>query len=205
VFITLEGPDGSGKTTQFHRITAWLRNRSVNVLPLREPGGTPISEAVREVLLHHKDGAAMDARAELLLFCAARAQLVAERIIPHLAAGGTVLCDRFADCTIAYQGYGRGLDLGILRDLLHFATRGTTPDLTLLFDVDPELGLKRRTTGGALNRLDAEPLEYHERVRAGYRLLAAQAPERWVTVDAAQPVDKVFETIIAILESRQAV
>ncbi len=202
VFITLEGPDGSGKTTQFHRLDEWLRGRGCNVLALREPGGTAIGEAVREVLLHHRVDVSMDARAELLLFCASRAQLVAERIEPHLRAGGVVLCDRFADSTLAYQGYGRGLDLALLRSLLAFATRGIGPDLTLYFDVAPEIGLQRRAQGGGVNRLDAESLDFHRRVRQGYVELMAADATRWARIDAAAPLEDVSRATLACVTER---
>jgi dTMP kinase len=193
MFITLEGGDGSGKTTQFRLLGDWLHQQGRAVLSLREPGGTAIGEAVREVLLHHKAGAAMHANTELLLFCASRAQLVAERIKPHLAQGGVVLCDRFADSTLAYQGYGRGLDLDVLRAILAFATQGLQPDLTLYFDVKPDIGLARRAGGGGVNRLDAEPTEFHARVRRGYVTLAQADPKRWRIIDGNAPVSAVFE------------
>lgn len=195
MFITLEGPDGSGKTTQFHRLTEWLTGQGHRVLALREPGGTSIGEAVREVLLHHRGGGAMDARAELLLFCASRAQLVAERILPHLETGGVVVCDRFADSTLAYQGYGRGLDLALLRTLLQFATRELRPDLTLYFDIDAETGIGRRATGGGVNRLDAESLDFHRRVQAGYQTLIAAESARWAVIDARNDIDAVAEAV----------
>lgn len=202
MFITLEGPDGSGKTTQFHRLSEWLRGRGCNVLALREPGGTAIGEAVREVLLHHRGDVSMDPRAELLLFCASRAQLVAERIEPHLRAGGVVVCDRFADSTLAYQGYGRGLDLALLRSLLAFATRGISPDLTLYFDVAPEIGLQRRAQGGDVNRLDAESLEFHRRVRQGYVELMAADATRWSRIDGAAPLEDVTRATLACVSER---
>lgn len=202
MFITLEGPDGSGKTTQFHRLSEWLRGRGCNVLALREPGGTAIGEAVREVLLHHRGDVSMDPRAELLLFCASRAQLVAERIEPHLRAGGVVVCDRFADSTLAYQGYGRGLDLALLRSLLAFATRGISPDLTLYFDVAPEIGLQRRAQGGDVNRLDAESLEFHRRVRQGYVELMAADTTRWSRIDGAAPLEDVTRATLACVSER---
>jgi dTMP kinase len=166
------------------------------VLTVREPGGTAMGESVREILLQTRTGgAAMDARAELLLFCASRAQLMVERILPHLAQGGVVLCDRFADSTLAYQGYGRGLDLGLLRTVLDFATRGRWPDLTLYFDLEVEESLARRAGDGEVNRLDAESLDFHRRVRAGYLELAAYEPERWVTIDARQSIDVVENAV----------
>lgn len=196
MFITFEGPDGSGKTTQLRLLAARLRAQGRDVLTVREPGGTAMGESVREILLQTRTGgAAMDARAELLLFCASRAQLMVERILPHLAQGGVVLCDRFADSTLAYQGYGRGLDLGLLRTVLDFATRGRWPDRTLYFDLEVEESLARRAGDGEVNRLDAESLDFHRRVRAGYLDLAAREPQRWVTIDARQSIDAV-ETVV---------
>ena len=194
MFITFEGPDGSGKTTQFRRLAARLTAQGRAVLPVREPGGTELGESVRELLLQGRGGV-MDARAELLLFCASRAQLVSERILPHLEAGGVVLCDRFADSTLAYQGYGRGLDLKVLRDVLNFATRERWPDLTLYFDLEVETALARRNADGEVNRLDAESLDFHRRVRAGYLELAARDPQRWCIIDARPPADAVEHAV----------
>jgi dTMP kinase len=201
MFITLEGMDGSGKTTQFRKLAEWLTAQGCSVLTVREPGGTQLGESVREILLQGRGGE-MDARAELLLFCASRAQLVAERILPHLEQGGVVLCDRFADSTLAYQGYGRGLDLDLLRTILDFATCGRWPDLTLYFDLDVETALARRAADGEVNRLDSESVEFHRRVRAGYEQLAACDPRRWVTVDARQPIDAVEAAVLRAVESR---
>ena len=188
MFITLEGPDGSGKSTQMKFLAERLRAAGAEVLLTREPGGTAIGEQIRTVL-HDLKNEAMQPRAEVLLYSAARAQLVGQVIRPHLATGGLVLSDRYADSTLAYQGYGHGLDLAALRALTLFATSGLRPDLSLLFDLDPELGLRRRQTNQAeWNRLDAYSLAFHERVRAGYRALAEAEPERWVVLDAAQPV-----------------
>ncbi len=202
LLITLEGPDGSGKTTQFRRLHAWLGEAGHDVLALREPGATALGEAVRALLLHHRADGVMDARAEVLLFCASRAQLVSERILPHLETGGTVLCDRFSDSTLAYQGYGRGLDLDTLRMLLHFATRGLRPDVTLYFDIDAQTGLSRRSAEGGINRLDAEPLAYHDRVRSGYLSLCREDPDRWEIIDATKPADQVFVTVLDKLQTR---
>jgi dTMP kinase len=198
VFISLEGLDGSGKTTQFHRLVDWLRARGCDVLALREPGGTPIGEQVRELLHDHKY-IDMDARTELLLYCASRAQLVAQRIKPHLAAGGVVLTDRFVDSTLAYQGFGRGLDLNFLHTLLNFATHGLTPTATLYFDVPVEVGLARRSRGGEWNRLDAESLAFHQRVGAGYKALIAADSQRWLILDATKPIDSVTEAMLKLV------
>lgn len=205
MFITLEGPDGSGKTTQIAPLADFLRQRGLTVLTTREPGGTSIGEQVRTVL-HRLDNTAMHPRSETLLYLAARAQLVEEVIRPALARGEIVLSDRFADSTLAYQGYGHGNDLQIVRQLLHFATGGLWPDLTILFDLSADEGLRRRQTGGGeWNRLDAYQLAFHQRVCEGYRALAAQEPQRWVVIDAARPMEVIQQELRAIVESRLAV
>lgn len=193
MFITFEGPDGSGKSTQIKRLAEHLATlgQAPQVLLTREPGGAEISEQIRQIL-HDLRNKAMQPRAEILLYSAARAQLVGEKIRPHLAAGGMVLSDRYADSTLAYQGYGHGLDLETLRLITAFATDNLKPDLTLLFDLDPEEGLKRRlASGGEWNRLDDYALAFHQRVRAGYLELARAEPERWVILDAAQSVESL--------------
>ena len=202
MFITFEGPEGSGKTTQARRVADWLSSLGHDVLAIREPGGTPIGDKVRAILMDRQN-TTLNARAELLLFCASRAQLVADRIQPHLDHGGIVVCDRFADSTLAYQGYGRGLDLCTLRSLLDFATFGVKPDLTLYLDVDPHTGLLRRARDkGGMNRLDAEPIEFHERVRRGYLALAAEEPQRWVVIDANAPEAVVERCLKDAIEYR---
>ena len=201
MFITLEGPEGSGKSTQIPRLVERLRSGGYNVLALREPGGTFISDAVRRILLDFGSGN-IDARSELLLYCASRAQLVAEKIRPHLAGGGMVVCDRYADSTLAYQGYGRGLDIQVLRTILGFATHGISPDLTLLLDLDVSTGLGRKSNLEEWNRLDAESIGFHRRVRAGYLELAAQEPGRWKVIDAAQPIESVGDDIQRAIQTR---
>ncbi len=207
MFISFEGPDGSGKSTQIARLALRLRAEGRDVLQTREPGGTAIGEQIRHVL-HDLANTAMQPRAELLLYSAARAQLVGEMIRPHLSRGGLVLSDRFYDSTLAYQGYGHGLELETLRRIQAFATNGLTPDLTLLFDIDAETGLRRRQVGeGEWNRLDAYALEFHRRVRDGYLTLAQAEPERWVRLDATQSVEvlqaEVWATIAARLSPRR--
>ena len=202
MFISFEGLDGSGKTTQVQRLASWLRTAGMNVLQLREPGGTRIGDAVRAIL-HDHGNANMDARTELLLYCASRAQLIVEQVQPHLAAGGIVLSDRFADSTLAYQGYGRGLDLGFLDTLLQFATRGVKPDVTLYFDVDEARALQRRlTSGGEVNRLDTEAMDFHRRVREGYSALIAQSPARWLVIDASGTPDEVAAQVQSAIKTR---
>lgn len=202
MFITFEGPEGSGKSTQIKLLAQHLRQQQVDVVLTREPGGTAIGDQIREVV-HHTDNTAMTAVAELLLYSASRAQLVAEVIRPALAAGAVVLCDRYADSTIAYQGYGRGLDLTMLQQLTAVATGDLQPDLTLLFDLDVEVGLARRTGGGEeMNRLDLEKVSFHQKVRQGYHQLAATHPNRWVTIDADQPVTAVQQRLVAVVTER---
>ncbi|MCL4504659.1 MAG: dTMP kinase [Chloroflexi bacterium] len=194
MFITLEGPEGSGKTTQALQLVVWLRQQGYDVLSVREPGGTDVSDAIRHILLDFTAGS-INARTELLLFCASRAQLVSDRIKPHLSRGGIVVCDRFADSTLAYQGYGRGLDIDFLKALLRFATDGVTPDLTLLLDIDVDTGLHRKTDKTEWNRLDAEEVQFHRRVRSGYLTLAAEDHRRWVVIPADQPFATVTTRI----------
>jgi len=195
MFITFEGPEGSGKSTQIRLLAEFMRARGLSVEVVREPGGTPIGDQVRHVL-HDTANTAMSPEAEVLLYSASRAQLVSQRIRPSLAAGRVVLCDRYADSTMAYQGYGRGLDLGMLAALTEIATGGLKPDLTLLLDLDVSAGLsRRRVRGEEMNRLDLEAVAFHERVREGYRLLANADPERWVRIQADRPVDVVAADI----------
>ena len=164
MFITLEGPEGSGKTTQLPSLAEYLRQQGYDVLTTREPGGTSIGDQIREVL-HSLENTAMYPRTEALLFQAARAQLVEQMIQPHLQKGGVVLSDRYADSTLAYQGYGHGLPLEQVRAIISFATGGLKPGLSLLLDVEVELGLRRKVKGGEWNRLDAYAVEFHQRVR----------------------------------------
>jgi dTMP kinase len=190
MFITLEGPEGCGKSSQMPLLVDYLRQQGFDVLATREPGGTQISEQIRAIL-GRLDNTEMNSRTEILLFQASRAQLVEQVIRPQLAKGGMVVCDRYADSTLAYQGYGRQQDLSTLRTLVNFATGGLKPDLTLLLDIDVEMGLRRRRRGGEWNRLDALEVDFYERVRQGYHSLAQEEPERWLTIDASQPFKEV--------------
>ncbi len=201
MFITFEGTEGSGKTTQIKPLAEFLSLRGYNVLTTREPGGTQIGDQIRAILLQ-KENTAMEWRTEILLFQASRAQLVEQLIRPHLKSGGVVLCDRYADSTLAYQGYGYQRDLQALREIIHFATRGLKPDLTILLDLDVEDGLSRRARGGNVNRLDAYELEFHRRVRAGYLELARAEPDRWVILDSRQPLDQIQQQIQQVLLAR---
>jgi dTMP kinase len=205
MFITFEGLDGSGKTTQARELAAHLRGQGYAVLLTREPGGTLIGDQIRAVL-HSLDNTAMHPSTELLLYNASRAQLVAEALRPHLAAGGVVICDRFYDSTLAYQGYGHRLDLDVLHTIIRFATGGLCPDVTLYLDITPEDGLRRRRQaslfGEEWTRMDDMELAFHRRVYEGYRHLMQAEPWRWVTVPAAQPVEQVQAQIRAVLAGR---
>ncbi len=201
MFITLEGPEGSGKTSQIGPLADFLRQKGYDVLTLREPGGTAISEQIREVLMNLKN-TSMHPRTEILLFLASRAQLVEEVMRPALEAGKVILCDRYTDSTLAYQGYGQGLDLAMLRSMLKFATGGLQPDLTILLDVDTQCGLHRKQNAGEWTRMDAYTEEFHRRVRAGYKELMCQEPERWASVDAGQAPGMVQSDLRQVIQSR---
>jgi dTMP kinase len=197
LFVTLEGPEGSGKTVVARRLAEELGRRGRRVVLTREPGGTRLGERVREILLGRVD-LGIDPRADALLFNAARAQLVAEVIRPALRDGSVVLCARFADSTLAYQGYGAGLPVEELRALARVATGGLQPDLTILLDVDPETGIRRKADG-ARNRFESIDLEFHRRVRAGFLELAGASPDRWRVVDSSRHIDRVFDDVLAIV------
>ncbi|PKQ17140.1 MAG: dTMP kinase [Actinobacteria bacterium HGW-Actinobacteria-7] len=198
LFLTLEGGEGSGKSTQLKRLVRRIESVGVPVRALREPGGTEIGEAVRNILLDPQSGG-MDARAELLLYEAARAQLVAEVIEPALAAGEVVICDRFFDSTTAYQGYARGLNLSEVTQLNLTATAGLVPDRTLVFDIDSMVGVERAVGTGDADRLEAEDAAFHERVRSGFLAIAAAEPRRVRVVDASGTADEVEQRVWAMV------
>jgi len=200
-FVTFEGIEGCGKTTQIKLAAAWLAERGIPVLATAEPGGTPLGLKIREVLLN-RGSWKIDAEAELLLFAAARAQHVRQAILPALRAGQWVLCDRFADATLAYQGFGRGLDAGFIRTLNDFSALSLSPDRTLLFDLPVEAGLARaekRTAGvwaeAAEDRFEREDRAFHGRIRDGYLNLAAGEPERFRIIDGAADVETVHREV----------
>jgi dTMP kinase len=201
LFITMEGPEGGGKTTQSRLLAEHLRSLGNDVLLTREPGGTPIGEQIRAVL-GSLDNTDMHPRTEFLLFSSSRAQLVRQVIQPHLDRGGLVVCDRFFDSSLAYQGFGHRLDLQQLRTITDFAVGGIAPDLTLLLDIPVEEGLRRREKSGSRNRLDDYDVAFHRRVRKGYQQLAAADPHRWVRIDASGPPDKVQEEVRRVVEAR---
>ncbi len=194
MFITLEGPEGSGKTSHIKPLADWLTAQGHKVFTTREPGGTSISEQIRHVI-HDLKNSEMHPRAETLLYQAARAQIVEQVIRPKLAEGVVVISDRYADSTLAYQGYGHQQDLTQVRSLIHYATGGLFPDLTILLDLDVEVGLKRKSKVDEWNRLDAYDVDFHRRVRQGYLELVEQEPGRWAVVDASQEWEKVQEKL----------
>ncbi len=199
MFITLEGPDGSGKTSQVQPLVEYLKQQGFDLLAAREPGGTDIGNQVREVLMNLRNKE-MHPRTEILLFCSARAQIVEEVVRPQLNLGRHVLLDRYADSTLAYQGYGHGINRATLHQLLDFVTGGLWPDLTVLLDVDAETGLQRRLSShGEWNRLDDYDLDFHKRVRQGYLEMARNEPARWRVIDAGQPPEKVQQELRQVI------
>lgn len=201
LFITLEGPEGAGKSSQLPRLCEWLESLGRTVVCTRNPGGTEIGKQIRQILLDPAN-TTMVSMAELMLYAADRAQHVEEVVRPALAEGHIVLCDRFSDSTFAYQGYGRGLDLTLLRALNEMATQGLRPDLTFLLDLDPEVGLKRVAESRATDRLEHEAIAFHHRLRNGFLELQTQEPERIHRIDATLPADQVH---LAMREAVQRV
>ena len=202
LFLTIEGIEGCGKSTQAARIAAHLRERATDVVLTREPGGTEVTAQIRRLLSDPASN--LDRNAELLLFMADRAQHVVSVIAPGLAAGKIILCDRYSDSTMAYQGYGRGHDLAWLERLNQFASQGVVPDLTLWIDCDVSVGLGRAKvrSGGPGDRFEAEPLRFHERVRAGFVALHAAHPQRIVRIDGNVAEDDVTRACIDAVEAR---
>lgn len=195
-FLTLEGPDGSGKTSHAIRLVQGLRDRGHDALLTREPGGTPLGERLREIL-NSPSGPPIEPLAEALLFSSARAEHVAEVIRPALDAGRIVVCARYADSTLAYQGYGSGRPVEVLRQLQEIATGGLWPDLTILLDIPADVGLGRKGPDEHTRFELGFDLDYHRRVRAGFLELAAADPQRWVVVNADRDPDEVFEDVLA--------
>ncbi len=198
LFITLEGPDGGGKTTQAHKLVDWFRLYGRQVVLTREPGGTDAAERIRELVLD--PAYAISAQTETLLHLAARADHVDKVIRPALAEGKVVLCDRFSDSTLVYQGILRHMDLPQLRKLNDFSTGGLHPDVTILLDGDPQVLLKRRNDRGVVDKFELQGLEFHDAVRAGYLQLAQEEPDRILVVDATRDPEVVMEEIIKKLE-----
>ncbi len=201
MFITLEGPEGSGKTSQLPGLADYLRQQGFDLITTREPGGTSIGDQIRKVLFD-LDNKGMNPRSEILLFQASRAQLVDEVIRPALKQGKIVLCDRYADSTLAYQGFGHGVNMNTLREIVNFATGDLKPDLTIFLDISVKEGLNRRNKGGDWNRLDDYDQAFHERVYKGYQQLIIEEPGRWVVVNAAQAPEKVTEELKKVVIGR---
>lgn len=203
LFITFEGGEGSGKSSALRLIDERLRGEGYQTVLTREPGGTPIAEAIRNVILD-KGNVAMDPRTEALLYAASRRQHLVEKVWPALKEGKIVLCDRYLDSSLAYQGGARGLGIDNILNVNSFATEGTFPDLTLLFDIEPELGLARiaKNANREVNRLDLEKIDFHRGVRKTFHEIAARYPERFVIIDASQPLEKVVEDSYKAIKAR---
>ncbi|WP_276576051.1 dTMP kinase [Oceanirhabdus seepicola] len=203
LFITLDGCEGTGKTTQVELLNKYLKDRGINCINTREPGGIDISEQIREVILN-KENTAMDSVTEAMLYAASRRQHMVERVIPALESGITVLCDRFIDASLVYQGYSRGIGIDEVMKINEPAIEGYMPDLTILLDIEPAVGLKRihSNENREINRLDLEGIAFHEKVREGYMLIAKQYPQRIKTVDASGCIEDVHKKIIEVIENR---
>lgn len=201
LFITIEGPEGAGKTTVLNRVVQVLKQRGMDVVQTREPGGIAIAEQIRSIILN-KENTEMDARTEALLYAAARRQHLVETVVPAVNRGAVVLCDRFVDSSLAYQGHARGLGMEEVELINSFAIEGMMPDLTLLFDIRPEEGLARihQHNGREVNRLDLEDLSFHKKVREGYLYLAEKYASRIVIIDAEKDQESVFKETIAKIE-----
>lgn len=194
IFITIEGPEGAGKTTIIEMLLEKLESEGYPIMKTREPGGIEISEQIRNVILN-KNNTAMDGRTEALLYAAARRQHLVEKVLPAIEQGFIVLCDRFIDSSLAYQGFARGIGMDEVYSINTFAIDNRMPDATLYFDIDPEIGMKRINDhkGREVNRLDLENLEFHRKVREGYQLLSRKYSNRIIEIDASQPLQKVYE------------
>lgn len=201
IFITVEGPDGAGKSTQIDLLKKYLEDKGYNILLTRDPGGNDISEAIRGIILN-KDFTEMGYMTELLLYASARAQLVKENIKPALEAGTAVIADRFVDSSAVYQGIGRGLGIDTVYKVNEFALQGIMPDMTILMDLDAEVGLARKKNQAELDRMERESVDFHKKVVAGYRDLADRYPERILKVDAALQVQEIHDIIVANIEKK---
>ena len=203
MFITIEGPEGSGKTTAVDTAVKELEKMGYQIVRTREPGGTPIAEQIRNVILD-KNNTAMDQRTEALLYAASRRQHLVEKVWPALKQGKIVICDRYLDSSLAYQGGARGLGVDSILQVNSFATEGTFPDLTLLFDIKPEIGLARiaANSNREVNRLDLEKIDFHNKVRNTFLELAKRYPERYVVIDASQSREEVAKKTLEVMLSR---
>ncbi|KHD84165.1 dTMP kinase [Heyndrickxia ginsengihumi] len=201
IFITVEGPEGAGKTSVLQKIGQELIRQGLNIVLTREPGGIRIAEQIREVILN-KENTEMDERTEALLYAASRRQHLVEKVIPALEKGDIVLCDRFVDSSLAYQGYGRNIGMDEVWSINQFATNGIMPDMTIYFDVDIERGLNRiaKNDQREVNRLDLETLDFHKRVQEGFDLLLKKFPDRFVKIDANEDFEKVYEHALELIK-----
>lgn len=200
-FIVFEGGEGVGKTTMINKISSWLENENIPFIVTREPGGIRISEQIRKVILD-VNNVEMDGRTEALLYAAARRQHLIEKVIPALKEGKIVLCDRFIDSSLAYQGYARGIGINKIYEINKFAIEDYEPDLTILFDLSPEIGLQRINSDKSreINRLDKEKLEFHKKVREGYNILLDNVDRDIIKIDAEKPVDSIFQEIKELIK-----
>ena len=203
ILISLEGPDGAGKTTVLKEILPEIQKMKREIFPTREPGGVRVAEEIRQIILDPKN-TDIDSKTELMLFAAARRLHMQEKMLPALQAGKVVIVDRFIDSSVAYQGYGRDLGVEVVDWLNYFATDGLKPDLTLYFDVDTDVALERimKNRADEVNRLDLERAEMHRKVREGYLEIVVKEPERFVKIDASQPLEKVVADTLSVLKKR---
>lgn len=201
IFITMEGPDGSGKTTQIELLKKYLESKGYDIIITREPGGTAISEAIRKIILN-PEYSEMSHMTELLLYASARAQLVNQVIKPALEQGKAVICDRFVESSAVYQGIGRGLGVETVYEVNSYALGNVKPELTIFMDLEAEEGIKRKRNQAELDRMEMEDLSFHKRVVEGYRQLAGLYPERIVSINATLPIDEIHSMIIQEVEKR---
>ena len=205
LFITFEGPEGAGKTTIINMITDELAKRELNFISTREPGGIRIAESIRNIILN-PENIEMDIRTEALLYAAARRQHLAEKVVPALKEGKLVLCDRFIDSSLAYQGVGRGIGIDEIYQINQFAINGLMPDLTIYFELDPKIGLNRvhQSDEREVNRLDLEELDFHIKVQSGYSEIMNREPNRFKKVDASKSIDEVYHNTLQIILDKLA-
>ena len=199
MFITVEGTDGSGKTTQINLMKSYLEGKGYDVIITREPGGTSIGEKIRSIILD-PENKEMNEVTEVLLCASARAQIITELIKPAIDDRKIIICDRFIDSSYAYQGYGRGIELDLITKINNVAICGMMPDITFLFDISPDTALKRRLFSSLPDRIEREKLEFHKKVYSGYKALASLYPERIKTINAEKSIEEVFETVKICLE-----
>lgn len=199
LFITMEGPDGSGKSTQIDLLRDYLSGKGYDIIVCREPGGTKISEAIRQVILN-KDFTEMGYMTEMLLYAAARAQLVEEVIRPALEEGKIVICDRFVESSAVYQGIGRGMGIDLVYEVNRYAIGDTMPDLTIMIDIDAQTGISRKKKQAELDRMEREAMDFHERVAEGYRKIAEQHPDRIEKIDGRGSIEDIHRQITAAVD-----